>query len=62
MIESRPPNNPAPGLNPGGAFVGRQQELADLKVALEESLTGRGRLVFWCKRDDWCELESECPR
>ena len=27
-------------------FVGRQQELADLKAALEESLTGRGRLVI----------------
>ena len=29
-----------------GAFVGRRQELADLKAALEESLAGRGRLVM----------------
>lgn len=43
---SRSPNNPSPGLSPfGGAFVGLQQELADLKAALEESLTGRGRLA-----------------
>ncbi|MFB3120227.1 MAG: AAA family ATPase, partial [Stenotrophomonas maltophilia] len=27
-------------------FVGRQQELAVLKAALEESLTGRGRLTM----------------
>ncbi len=29
-----------------GGFVGRQQELADLKAALEDSLAGRGRLVM----------------
>ena len=46
MVETQPPNTPAPGPSPRGAFVGRLQELADLKVALEESLTGRGRLVM----------------
>ncbi len=36
-----PRNDPANRI-----FVGRQQELDDLKAALEESLTGRGRLVM----------------
>ena len=29
-----------------GSFVGRHQEMADLKAALEEALAGRGRLVM----------------
>ena len=29
----------------GGVFVGRQRELGDLKAALEDALSGRGRLV-----------------
>ena len=29
-----------------GVFVGRQQEMGDLKAALEDSLSGRGRLVI----------------
>ena len=29
-----------------GVFVGRQQEMGDLKAALEDSLSGRGRLVM----------------
>ena len=29
----------------GGVFVGRQQEMGDLKAALEDALSGRGRLV-----------------
>ncbi len=46
MVESRPHNNPAPGLSPlRGTFVGRQQELADLRAALEDALSGHGRLV-----------------
>ena len=29
----------------GGVFVGRQREMGDLKAALEDTLSGRGRLV-----------------
>ncbi len=29
----------------GGVFVGRQKEMGDLKAALEDALSGRGRLV-----------------
>ena len=29
----------------GGVFVGRQREMGDLKAALEEALSGRGRMV-----------------
>ncbi len=47
MVESQPPNNPVPGLSPvGSTFVGRQRELAELEAALEDSLSGRGRLVM----------------
>lgn len=47
MVESQPPNNPAPGLSPfRGIFVGRQQEMGDLKEALEDAIAGRGRLVM----------------
>ena len=43
MVESQPPNNPAPSLSPLlGTFVGRQQELASLKAALEDALSGHG--------------------
>ena len=40
-------NNPAE--QPGGAagvFVGRERELGELRAALDESLTGRGRLAM----------------
>jgi len=30
----------------GGVFVGRQREMGDLKAALEDALSGRGRLVM----------------
>ena len=30
----------------GGVFVGRQQEMGELKAALEDALSGRGRLVM----------------
>jgi predicted ATPase len=30
----------------GGAFVGRQRELDELKAALEEALSGHGQLVM----------------
>ncbi len=43
MVELQPPNNPASGLGP---FVGRHREMGALKAALEESLTGRGRLAM----------------
>ena len=29
----------------GGVFVGRQREMGELKAALEDALSGRGRLV-----------------
>ena len=47
MVESQPSNNPAPGLSPlRGTFVGRQQEMAELTAALEDALSGQGRLVM----------------
>ena len=47
MVESQPLNNAAPGLSStSGGFVGRHQELAELKAALEEALAGQGRLVM----------------
>ncbi len=30
----------------GGAFVGRQREMGELKAALEDTLSGQGRLVM----------------
>ena len=33
-------------LQPGGIFVGRQQEMAELTAALGESMSGQGRLVM----------------
>jgi hypothetical protein len=30
----------------GGAFVGRQREMSELKAALEDALSGQGRLVM----------------
>ena len=52
MVESHPLNNPAPGLSPlRGTFVGRQWEMGLLKAALDDALSGKGRLVrveyFW---------------
>ncbi len=47
MVESQPPNNPAYGLSPlRGTFVGRQQELADLRAAMYDAMSGRGWLVM----------------
>ena len=47
MVESQPSNNPAPGLSPlRGTFVGRDREMRGLKAALEDSLSGQGRLVM----------------
>ena len=47
MVESHPHNNPAPDLSHSrGAFVGRLGELADLKAALDDTISGRGRLVM----------------
>ena len=44
---SHTPHNPAPGISPiSGAFVGRQRELAELKSALEDTISGQGRLVM----------------
>ena len=47
MVESQPLNNPTPGLSPfRGAFVGRQREMSELRVALEDAISGQGRLVM----------------
>ena len=47
MVESHPLNNPAPGLSPlRGTFVGRQWEMGLLKAALDDALSGKGRLVM----------------
>ncbi len=47
MVESQPPNNPAPGLSPlRGTFVGRQREMGELKAALNDAMSGQGRLVM----------------
>ena len=32
--------------SPGGTFVGRQRELGELKAALDDALSGQGRLVM----------------
>jgi class 3 adenylate cyclase/tetratricopeptide (TPR) repeat protein len=46
-VEDRPSEN-APSLDSlaGGVFVGRQQEMGEMKAALEDALSGRGRLVM----------------
>ena len=46
MVESQPLHNPAPGPCPRVSFVGRQREMGELKVALEDAMSGRGRLVM----------------
>ena len=47
MVESQPTNNPASGLSPiSGMFVGRRGELGELKAALEDTISGHGRLVM----------------
>ncbi len=33
-------------LRKGDIFVGRQREMAELKAALEDALSGRGRMVM----------------
>ncbi len=47
MVESQLPNNPASGLSPlRGTFVGRQREMGELKAALNDALSGQGRVVM----------------
>ncbi len=47
MVESHPHNNPATDLSSfRGMFVGRQREMEELKKALEDAMSGRGRLVM----------------
>ena len=47
MVESQPPNNLAPGLSSfRGTFVGRQREMAELRDALDDAVTGQGRSVM----------------
>ena len=40
MVESRPVQPP------GSAFVGRQREMAELRSALDDALSGQGRVVM----------------
>jgi len=48
MEESRTTNHQRPaGASPaGGIFVGRQREMAALKSALEDAMSGHGRIVM----------------
>ncbi len=47
MVESQPPNDPASGLSHfRGTFVGRHRELSELRAALEDAISGQGRLVM----------------
>ena len=47
MVESQPHSNPAPSLSPSrDAFAGRQREMAELQAALEDAISGQGRLVM----------------
>ena len=47
MVESQPPNNPAPGLSlRRDAFVGRRREMGELEAALDDAMAGQGRLVM----------------
>ena len=47
IVVDRPePATPAPGLRPGSVFVGRERELGALLGALDDALSGRGRLVL----------------
>ena len=43
---SNPNHISLPSWRRRGEFVGRQQEMADLKAALEDAMSGRGRLVM----------------
>ena len=46
-VEQRPEEEAQPlDSLAGGVFVGRQQEMGELKAALEDALSGRGRLVM----------------
>ncbi len=47
MVEPQPHDNPAPVLGPfRGTFVGRQREIGELRIALEDAVSGKGRLVM----------------
>ncbi len=47
MVESQPPNNPVPDPSSfRGTFVGRQREMGEMEAALDDALSGRGRLVM----------------
>jgi predicted ATPase len=48
MVEPQPQAGPAlaPGSLTRSIFVGRQREMGELKAALEEALSGQGRLVM----------------
>ena len=43
MVESHPHNNPAAGVSPSReAFVGRQREMGELRIALKDALSCQG--------------------
>ena len=44
--ESKPDQMPPTARRPSGVFVGRHRELARLSAALEDALSGQGRLVM----------------
>ena len=48
MADSSPqPGQPSVNVRPlGGAFVGRQREMAELRSALDDAIAGQGRIVM----------------
>jgi len=46
MAESQPTGPPQYSSRPRGVFVGRQREMAELTAALDDALSGHGRLVM----------------
>ena len=46
MVESQSLHDPAPGPSPRGSFVGRQREMGELKLALDDATAGHGRLAM----------------
>ncbi len=51
MVESQPNAKPGFGLSSTrGTFVGRQRKMGELKDALDDLLSGRGRLVMLARQ------------
>jgi DNA-binding SARP family transcriptional activator len=46
LAVERAPTGDRPAMSAGGAFVGRERELAELAAGLDDALVGRGRLIL----------------